>query len=224
MTRPLGKERAHAYEKIMPVVSIPLETASGTRNLHPSSLFKKKCKEHWLEVGYGNGEHLVALMEKYPEVGMIGIEPFINGTAALMQHLEHRDTSNVRSFMDDAVLLIDALEDQSIERLYLLNPDPWPKKRHAKRRFLQTSTLDQISRVLKPGGQLFACTDVAALAEWMLTQVINHPDFVWTANNSKDWQNPPDGWASTTRYREKGAKAGRKMTYLVFNKACKQGS
>lgn len=222
MTRPLGKERAHAHGKLWPVLSIPENLTSGSRNLKPSSLFKKQYKEHWLEVGYGNGEHLVTLMEKYPDVAFIGIEPFINGTAALMQHLEHKPTDNVRAFMDDAVLLIDSLEDQSVDRVYLLNPDPWPKKRHAKRRFLQQSTLSEISRVLKPGGQLLACTDVDALAEWMLTQVSNHPDFVWTANSCKDWKNQPEGWASTTRYREKGAKAGRKMTYLLFNKACKQ--
>ncbi len=217
MTRPLGKERAHAYEKLMPVVSIPLETVAGTRNLKPSSLFKKSYEEHWLEIGYGNGEHLVALMERYPDVGLIGVEPFINGTAALMQHLEHRPIDNVRSFMDDAVLFVDALEDECVNRIYILNPDPWPKKRHAKRRIIQPYTLSEFSRILKPGGILVTCTDVNNLADWMVTQLMNHPDFEWMARNKTDWQTPPPEWIET-RYAAKGKKHGRKQSFLIFRK------
>jgi tRNA (guanine-N7-)-methyltransferase len=217
MTRPLGKDRAIAYEKLMPLLCI---SELSEKNTHPSTFFSKKYKEHWLEIGYGGGEHLAVLMQQNPDVAFIGAEPFINGTASFMQIVQHKPTDNVRVFNDDAMLLIESLADESFERIYILNPDPWPKNRHAKRRIVRTENLDQFARVLKPGGMLAMCTDVAALAEWMLTQTSNHPAFTWTANSCSDWQNPPPNWASTTRYREKGAKAGRKMTYLIFKKAC----
>lgn len=216
MTRPLGKDRAIAYDKIFPAVSF--ETPKP--DTAPASLFPKKFKEHWLEIGFGGGEHLHALMMMNPDVAFIGAEPFINGIGAFTQHLNTpgTDLDQIRVFGDDALLLVENLKSESLERLYILNPDPWPKNRHAKRRILSRTNLDQFHRVLKPGGLLHTCTDVANLAEWMCTQLANHPGFVWTANTSDDWQNPPSGWASTTRYREKGAKAGRKMTYLVFKK------
>lgn len=218
MTRPLGKERTIAYDKIFPQVEIAPELKDDTS---PASLFSKNYKEHWLEIGFGGGEHLFALMQQRQDVAFIGAEPFINGIASLTQHLNQnpdQDLSNIRIFPDDALLLVEKLQSESLERIYLLNPDPWPKNRHAKRRILSNANLDQFHRVLKPGSLLLTCTDVAPLAEWMVTQLANHKGFTWTANNCNDWQNPPPGWASTTRYREKGAKAGRKMTYLVFKK------
>lgn len=220
MTRPLGKDRAIAHDKIYPVVQIAETPKPETT---PASLFSKPFKEHWMEIGFGGGEHLYALMQMNPDVAFIGAEPFINGIGAFMQHLNKPDTNlnQIRVFGDDALLLVENLESNSLERLYILNPDPWPKNRHAKRRILSHANLDQFCRVLKPGGLLYTCTDVSNLAEWMCTQLANHKGFEWTANTCNDWKNPPLGWASTTRYREKGAKAGRKMTYLVFKKLAK---
>jgi tRNA (guanine-N7-)-methyltransferase len=216
MTRPLGKDRARAFENLYPLISIP---EGLNKNTDPASFFLHPFKEHWLEIGFGNGEHLVVLKQQNPDTAFIGAEPFINGMAAFVKHIEYEPTDNIRVFMDDAMLLVENMADESFERIYVLNPDPWPKNRHAKRRILSQKNLDQFARVLKPGGLLLTCTDVSNLAEWMVAQLANHPAFIWTANNSKDWKNPPPDWASTTRYREKGAKAGRKMTFLIFRKA-----
>ncbi len=223
MTRPLGKDRAHAFEEIFPLVSIS-ESQMERKNF-PEGLFDAasghKEKELWLEIGFGNGEHLLALMERHPHVNFIGAEPFINGIAAFLLGVQGRPKENIRVFIDDAMILVRSLANESLERIYILNPDPWPKKRHNKRRLVNRESLDEFARALKPGGKLLMCTDVDGLADWMVTHAASHPAFIWTAESVRDWREPPPGWASTTRYAQKGEKAGRRQTYLVFEKACK---
>lgn len=220
MTRPLKGERAEAYDRLMPLLSIPEEKIINQKNINPSSFFdhSSSASQIWLEIGFGGGEHLASLTKKYPGINFVGAEHFINGISALCVHIQKLETENIRIFPDDAMLLVRALKDQCIERLYILNPDPWPKKRHNKRRIINQQNLDEFSRILKPDGLLLACTDVDELAEWMVTEASLHPDFIWQANSCNDWKNPPADWASTTRYAEKGKRAGRKMTYLIFKK------
>ncbi|MCC7305162.1 MAG: tRNA (guanosine(46)-N7)-methyltransferase TrmB [Alphaproteobacteria bacterium] len=219
MTRPLGKDRQQAFDKIFPLISIPENFVERKRNIDPRSLFPSSAPV-WLEIGFGNGEHLAALMEKNPDINFIGAEPFINGVGAFTQIIQNKPTERICVFMDDAMRLVETLKKESLDRIYILNPDPWPKKRHNKRRLVRKENLDQFARVLKPGGLLLMCTDVNDLAEWMLIYTVNHPSFEWQATSCEDWKNAPPGWASTTRYAEKGRKAGRSMTYLIFKKAC----
>ena len=203
-TRALGRERQEAFDKLLPKLKIS-----------PGDIpFKSNA---WLEIGFGNGEHLAALMRRHPERNFIGAEPFINGMAAFLKEIENDRQDNIRVWMDDVMLLLPALPDRYLEGIYLLNPDPWPKKRHHKRRLVNQDNLGQIARVLKPGGMLVMATDVADLAEWMVTQAMLHPAFAWTAEKRDDWTKAPPGWIRT-RYQEKGAARGRRQTYLLFRR------
>jgi len=215
--RPLKKDRLDALDNILPVVAIPKDKITVARNLDPAALFSKPFREFWFEIGFGNGEHLAALKNNYLDVGFIGAEPFVNGMANLLKDLTDKPLDNIRVFMDDAMLVVRSLTDSSLERIYILNPDPWPKVRHHKRRIVSQNNLTEFARVLKPGGRLVLATDVDALAEWMVTESMNHPAFEWTANSAKDWQTPPSEWIET-RYAFKGKQAGRRQTFLVFRK------
>lgn len=170
-----------------------------------------------LEIGFGNGEHVKAMMEANPGTHYLACEPFEAGMAAFLKSIHHTKLRNVQVLMDDALKLCRSLADHCLEEIYVLNPDPWPKKRHHKRRIISQENLTVFSRILKPGGMLVMTSDVDDLSEWMVTQASIHPDFTWTAKSAKDWQTSPPGWLPT-RYETKGIKAGRKQTYLMFRK------
>lgn len=213
--RPLGKDRTRALEKLLPVLSIPKEAVTAKGNIDPRGFFKGAQKEIWFEIGFGNGEHLLALKRNFENVGFIGAEPFINGMANLLKELENEPQDNIRVHMDDALPLIRSFRTSTIDRIYILNPDPWPKSRHHKRRIISQENLDEFSRVLQPGGRLILATDVDDLAEWMVTECMNHSAFEWTAQSSKDWKIPPAEWTET-RYAFKGKQAGRRQIFLLF--------
>ncbi len=214
--RALNALRKEAMEALLPRLDIAPHLPKTRATLTPASLFDETFPEYRLEIGFGNGEHLSALLGQHQDIGFIGAEPYVNGMAAFLKGLPENTESRVRVLMDDAMLLVYALEDSCLERIYVLNPDPWPKKRHHKRRIINVQNLDAFARILKPGGQLVMATDVDDLAEWMVTKTMQSPDFEWTAESAADWKNPPAGWPLTTRYAEKGLKAGRRQTYLVF--------
>ncbi len=170
-----------------------------------------------MEIGFGNGEHLSALMRQNLDEAFIGAEPFINGMAAFLKDIRDEPHENIRVWMDDAILLVESLPSDYLNGIYVLNPDPWPKARHHKRRIISQDNLTKFARVLKPGGALIMATDVDDLAEWMVTQASAHPAFEWTAEQADDWRTTPENWIKT-RYEEKGAKAGRQQSYLIFEK------
>ena len=124
---------------------------------------------------------------------------------------------NIRVWQDDAVMLVDGLVDACLDGIYILNPDPWPKKRHHRRRIINAENLTRFARILKPGGQLILSTDVDDLANWMTVQTANHPAFAYQAERADDWRKPPAGWIAT-KYERKGAAAGRRQTYLSFSR------
>jgi tRNA (guanine-N7-)-methyltransferase len=170
-----------------------------------------------METGFGGGEHLAWQAERNPDVGFIGCEPFVNGVASLLAHVEDRNLGNVRIHADDAREVLDALPDGCISRYFLLFPDPWPKKRHANRRFVQTATLDVIARLLKPGGEFRLGSDDQGYVRWSLMHLMRHPAFEWTAEGPADWRVRPEDWPES-RYEAKAHKAGRRCAYLRFRR------
>jgi tRNA (guanine-N7-)-methyltransferase len=199
-------------DTVLPRLSVALPEEGQV--LSPASLFPA-ASEYWLEIGFGGGEHLAHVAGLYPHVGMIGCEPYINGMADLLRHIDTRGINNIRIYNDDARFLVDTLPDACLSRAYILYPDPWPKQRHHKRRLVNHALLDRLARVLRPGAELRLATDSADYATWMLEHILSHAGFEWTANTPSDWLNPPPDWFST-RYEQK-ALAGR-PTYLNFRR------
>lgn len=215
-TRPLNKSRTEAM-KLLPQLSIDEKLIIEEANIDPASLFSEPHKEYWLEIGFGSGEHLSALLRRHTNNAYIGCEPFINGMAAFLKDIQNESHDNIRVHMDDAVVLANSIADHSLDGIYILNPDPWHKVRHHKRRIVRPETLDIYARILKPGGKFIMSTDVPYLADWMIMHTYNHTDFEWSAQSCKDWQIPPNDWI-TTAYEVKGAKGAKKMCYLFFER------
>ena len=166
----------------------------------------------WLEVGFGGGEHLVWQAEHHPDVGLIGCEPYINGVAKCLAHIERAGVSNARLFSDDARFVMAALPPQSLSRAFVLFPDPWPKTRHHKRRFVARGNFDVLARLMRPGAELRLATDDPSYLPWMVEHACRHPAFEWLAERPGDWRARPDDWPST-RYEQKML-AGHKPVFL----------
>lgn len=216
--RPLKGERSAVLESLLPQLEIPAALLTEQGDLSPEALFGDPAPAPlWLEIGFGDGARLAAQMEREPDSGFIGAEPFINGMSAFLRAIRDRPHNRVRVLMDDAMQAVNSLTTQSLDGIYILNPDPWPKTRHHKRRIVNARNLDAFARVLKPGGRLTMSTDVPALAEWMVTQAIRHPAFTWTAESAAGWRTPPPGWIAT-KYEGKRAKGATRMVYLLFEK------
>ena len=158
--------------------------------------------EVWLEIGFGGGEHLAEQAARRPDVRLIGAEPFVNGVASAVRHLHDRGLENVRLHQGDARELTAALPEGSVDRVFILFPDPWPKARHRKRRLMQPEFIAELGRVLRPGGALRFATDWRDYAAWTLERMLKDPAFGWTAETARDWREPPPDHV-TTRYEEK---------------------
>ena len=170
-----------------------------------------------LEIGFGGGEHLLSIAKKNKNVGFIGCEPYINGVAMLLPRLFKEDLKNVRIYMGDARMLFEVLPDCSITNLFLLFPDPWPKARHKKRRFISKENLNVLKRVLKLDGLIFIATDVGDYAKHVLETFNQAGNFEWLAESANDWRHPWKDW-ERTRYYLKAEKSGRETIFLTFRK------
>ncbi len=185
-------------DTVLPSLRVPLDGPA----FDPRDLFGDAVKRVWLEVGFGGGEHLADLAQDNPDTGLIGCEPYVNGVAKLLTAVRERDLDNVRILDDDARLLLARLPDRSIDRIFVLFPDPWPKRRHWNRRFLGPENLPALARVLKPGGELRAATDHPGYLTWMLMHLCRHPGFEWLAEGPADWRQRTADWPPT-RYEKK---------------------
>ena len=180
------------------------------------SLFGRQCPV-WLEVGFGSGEHLVHQAARNPDVGVIGCEPFVNGVVSLLGKLRDAPMPNIRVHPGDARDLMDAVPDASISRVFLLYPDPWPKRRHHRRRFVTPSHLQPLARIMAPGSELRLATDVADYARQAVEQIAVSDAFSWHPGAKRDWQTPWEDWLST-RYEKKALREARVPHYLTFTR------
>jgi tRNA (guanine-N7-)-methyltransferase len=207
----LHKGQDALYRDVLPGLTITL----GEGQLDPGVLFPD-AKKFVLEIGYGGGEHLVRQARENPETGYIGCEVFSGGVAKLVQAVYAEDLSNVRVYVDDALKLIVKLPEASIDEAFLLYPDPWPKTRHHKRRFVSPVTLMELARVIRPGGVFHFATDIEDYANWTLAHVLREPGFSFAPERPGIWHQPYPGWVPT-RYEEKARREGRlKSFYFSF--------
>jgi len=194
----------------LPQIELRLPAAG---QIDPGALFPGGARPLWLEIGFGAGEHMAAQAAAHPEVGLIGCEPYIAGVASLLARAERAGLANLRVVVDDARLLLAALPDGSLERIFVLFPDPWPKTRHHKRRIVNPATVAEFARLLAPGGELRLATDDMGYARAMLLALGGQPELVWLAERPVDWRERPDD-APPTRYEHKARAAGRACVYL----------
>jgi tRNA (guanine-N7-)-methyltransferase len=181
------------------------------------ALFAEPVQAVFLEIGFGGAEHLIHEALSRPGTGFIGIEPFLNGLAKAVSAIDRHGLRNVRLYDQDAGPLLDWMPVESLARIDLLYPDPWPKRRHWKRRFVNRQNLDRIARVLRPSGLFRFVSDIPSYVDWTLIEVIRHGGLAWTAERADDWRRPSPGWPGT-RYERKALSEGRRPAYLVFRK------
>ena len=216
-----GRRKGHAlkprqaalFDTLLPKIGIELAqpAPADLRALFPGA------SEVRLEIGFGGAEHLIAQAEAHPRVGYIGTDGFLNAIAKALVAIDERKLANVRLYHGDASELIDWLPAASLTRIDLLYPDPWPKRRHWKRRFVQDESLARLARLLKSGGEFRFATDIASYAEHVLMRILRSEDFTWTARIADDWRKPWDGFVRT-RYEAKAIREGRTPAYFIFRK------
>jgi len=211
--KPLKPRQTRLMTELLPKIAVPLD--QGT-TLNLKEVFPDK-DQIWLEIGFGGGEHLAWQATQNPSIGMIGAEPFLNGVAKLLSHIENSSIDNIRILHGDARALMEALPTNSLSRLFVLHPDPWPKKRHFKRRMISPWFFREAARILVPEAQLRIASDIPDYIRWTLMHAQNAPDFIWTAKTANDWQQRPADWPQT-RYEAKALREGRQPTYLIFRR------
>lgn len=206
--------QADALERGLAAYRLDLTTAppADLRRLFPAEVSAVR-----LEIGFGGGEHLLHRATGAPSTGFIGVEPFVNGMAKMMVAVAETPLANLRVHDEDATLLLDWLPAACLDGIDLLYPDPWPKKKHWKRRFVSPVNLGRFARVLKPGGEFRFASDIDTYVNWTLRHCRAHGAFAWQARESADWHKPYEGWPGT-RYEAKAIREGRRPAYLTFKR------
>ena len=211
------KLRAHQsglIEQLLPRLTLDIARPAPAE---ATELFEPPADEMRLEIGFGGGEHLAAEAHAFPTHGFIGCEPYVNGMAKILAQIEAQEIGNIRLFAGDAAELLAWLPPRSLSRIDLIHPDPWPKRRHWKRRFVQDTSIAAMARVLKSGGEFRFVSDIDDYCAWTLAHLASAPDFRWTAERASDWREPWPGY-TMTRYGRKAEREGRKATYLRFRR------
>jgi tRNA (guanine-N7-)-methyltransferase len=212
--RALSARQKALWQEVLPRVAVPLE-ARALR--HPAALFTPPAREVWLEIGFGGGEHLLWQASHNPHVGLIGCEPFEDGVVKLLSAIDRDQLSNIRVHADDGRPMLRLLPEAGLGRVFVLFPDPWPKKRHHKRRLLSSETVVELARILRPGGELRIATDIGEYACAILLIVLGSGRFRWTADGPADWRVRPGDWPQT-RYEAKAVEAGRRCYFFRFQR------
>lgn len=210
----LTRKQSERAARLLPKLAVDVGQSAPQ---YLNALFPEKKSAFVIEIGFGGGEHLVNQASAHPEAGFFGVEPFVNSMAKALRSIEDRDLHNIRLYNEDATELLDWLPEHSIDRIDLLYPDPWPKQRHWKRRFVNPENLDRMARVLKPGGRFHFASDIDSYVNWTLQHCLAHPSFAWLADGSADWKVPFGNWVQT-RYEAKALREGRQPAYLRFGR------
>ena len=216
-----GRSKGHALRdghrrlmtELLPQVAAP-DPDAGPIDL--AALFPGK-EDFALEVGFGGGEHLAWQAARAPRTGFIGAEPFLNGVAKLLALIDEQKLDNIRVCHGDARPLIEALPDERFSRIFVLHPDPWPKKRHYKRRMISPWFFNEAARLLRPDGRLRVASDIPDYVRWTLMHAQKAAAFEWTAERAADWKERPADWPQT-RYEAKAIREGRAPCYLEFRR------
>ena len=210
----LRLHQADLIEQLLPRLALDI-----TKPCPPdlTGMFDPRAAAVRLEIGFGGGEHLIAEARAHPQTGFIGCEPYVNGMAKILTQIEAHGIGNIRLFAGDAAELLAWVPPQSLVRIDLIHPDPWPKRRHWKRRFVQDATIAAMARGLKPQGEFRFVSDIDGYCAWTLAHLLRSPDFIWTAGRAADWRLPwPD--YTMTRYGMKAEREGRRAAYLRFRR------
>ena len=213
--KPLRERQVDLMTTLLPTLKVDLAQAAPD---DLKSLFPVAVERVRLEVGFGGGEHLVHRAVENPSTGFIGVEPFVNSMAKLLGRADELALNNIRVYDDDATQLLDWMPAASVDHIDLLYPDPWPKKKHWKRRFVSNVNLGRFHRVLKPGGLFCFASDIDTYVDWTLQHCRDHGGFQWTAEEPSDWLTPFVNWPGT-RYEAKARREGRSSAYLTFRRA-----
>jgi tRNA (guanine-N7-)-methyltransferase len=210
----LRPHQAQLLETLLPQLAIDLSRPAPA---DLCSLFPVPVTEVQLEIGFGGGEWMLAQARQQPHTGFIGVEPFVNGMAKALAAIESAELRNIRLHFDDAVSLVAWLPERALARIDLVHPDPWPKRRHWKRRFVQDEMVARLGRILRRGGEFRFVTDIADYTAWTLQRLMRSREFEWTAERADDWRIAWPGF-SATRYHAKAAREQRLSSFLVFRK------
>lgn len=213
-SKPLSPRKERLFRELLPKLRLDLQEAPPN---DLRELFPVPVREVWLEIGFGSGEHLLWQAEQNRDIGFFGCEPFINGIGSLLGAIEDRGLDTIRVHDGDAREVLAWLPARSVGRLFLLFPDPWPKKRQQKRRLVSPETVAAFARVLAPGGEFRFASDDSDYATHTLFAVVRSGAFAWLAERKADWQARPADWPGT-RYERKAGGEGRKSIYLRFEK------
>ena len=212
--KPLREKQAEGLATLLPQLKLDL-TNPAPETIW--SLYDFSVERMRLEIGFGGGEHLIHRAAENPSTGFIGVEPFVNSMAKLLTSVEEQGLRNIRLYDDDATQVLDWLPDASIDQIDLLYADPWPKRKHWKRRFVSQVNLERFHRVLKPGATFCFASDIDTYVNWTLLHCRDHGGFAWQAEQASDWLTPYAGWPGT-RYENKARREGRSSAYLTFIK------
>lgn len=211
---PLREGQATLFDTLLPKLALdPAQPAPADLR----TLFTTPVGDVRMEIGFGGGEHLIAQATQHPDTGFIGVEPFVNGMAKALVAIDAAGLRNVRLHFADAAVLLPWLPPASLSRIDLLYPDPWHKRRHWKRRFVQAESLQALARLLRKDGEFRFATDIPHYAGWTLARVLRSRELAWTARTAADWREPWPGFVRT-RYEAKAIREGRTPAYFIFRK------